>query len=738
MIIVPPNTKEFIIDEYPVFNPISQHFERISYYKEQKRNSIEGKWIDGWWMPGVLYFYVNVFHILLGGKGNAGKKLGRPLCRDLEWDKGRIAVEARGFSGFADDPEVTCNELLTYSSKKKLEEDKLLDTYIRSGYIREEDLNKTYEHPRTYLARQHKSNYGKPLFQNEAKNVIDLECREGGKSYWAANMIAHNFLFDGAYDYDLYLEAKQSKQYLTSDTLIGAIHTKYSSDLLSKFKLGFDNLPGKVEYRGVTYESPFMVQTEGSLQPGKTYRSLEDDKVKSKIHHVTFKDNPLAGNGLRASLVLIEEVGFMDNIEETLGALKESVSQSGRQFGSIYMFGTGGLSKGVALNYTKTIFNSPATYNCLEFDDVYEHKGKIGYFIPKHLGLNQFKEGELLVTNWEKAEKFLNNEFEKTKGDKLKQAMELINNPRLPSHMFLTIEGIFFPTIDLKNRLSELEADRKELDETEKGFVVINEKGEYTFKRTEDKPIRTHPHKVTSFSQGCVEIFERPVYNVHGEIPSGIYIAGCDPVDDDDLKGSLQSAFIINKLTRRIVAEYTARHETAKEYWENLRRLLIFYNAKCNYENAKKGLWQYFENTNSTYLLIDTPKILKEQSIISKSRLTGNKAVGTPASLQVNQWARNLIKQWLMEPMFSNPELANLSHIKTPAFLEELITWNPDGNFDRISAMGMALIALEDKLKINIDLEKPIENNSDKYKKFLNDRINGTSIENISRTKITF
>lgn len=736
------NNTDFILSEIPYFNPIAQHFERINWWKEQKRRCIEGYWLSNTWIPGVLYFYVNFGTILIGNTGgNIGKQLGRPWCRDLEWEKALIYVEARGFSGFADDPEFTCNELLEPIKKEKLIKDDLLDIYIRSGFIREQDLNKTYITPRDYLnKKEYSGNLGKPLFQNEAQNVIDLECREGGKSYWAgAGMMAHNFLFDGAYDYDMYIKAKEEGKFLTSETLVGAIHSKYSSDLISKFKLCIDNLPGTVEYRGVTYPSPLLSETAGSLNVGKTFKSVEDGLDKSKIHHVTFGDSPLAANGIRVGLALLEEVGFMTNIEEVLGSMNESISQSGRRFGTIYMFGTGGLAKGSALTHTKYIFYNPREYNCLAFNDDYENKGEIGYFVPKEKGLNQFKEGVNKITNLEKASKFLDDKFNSLKDNKILQATELINNPRLPSHMFYTIDGLFFPTIDLKNRLGQLESNYKEISSSLKGFVVLNEKGECEWLNTNDKPIRDYPHKVSQMSQGCIEIFELPEKNSLGVVPSGIYLAGCDPVDDDDIKGSLQSTFIINKLTRRIVAEYTARHSTAKEYWENLRRLLIFYNARCNYENAKKGLSQYFENKNSSYLLTETPRILQDKSIISKAKLTGNKALGTPASESVNQWARNLTKQWLMEDAYGQEDIMNLFHIRSTALLQELIQWNTTGNFDRISALGMAMIVLEDRLKITIDLEKPIKTNSDKIKEFLNNSsVNGISTKNISSPKIKF
>jgi hypothetical protein len=731
------NNSNFLEIEIPEFNPISQHFERLSYWKDQKRRCIEGYWVSGKWMPGVLYFYVNFWNIQVSGKGNLGKQIGRPWLRDLEWEKAYIYMEAKGFSGFEGDTKYTCNRLLKPENKQSLIDNQMMDSFIDYGIVRPEDLNKEYRDAREYLRAIHPTNLGKPLFQNEAKNVLDLEARETGKSYWASAMIAHNFLFDGAYDYDIYMQAKAEKNYLTTQTVVGSIDTKYSKDLLDKFGVGFEHLPGKIEYKGIVYHSPLTVETDGSLASGKTFRSKENDIAKSTIKHVTFKDNPLAANGTRPSFVGLEEVGFMTNIEEALGALKECVSESGRQFGTIYMFGTGGLVKGIALNHVKNIFYHPEDYNCLSFDDIYEGRGKTCFFVPKHLGLNQFKEGENKITNWEKADKFLSDNFIKLKDNKYAQAMELINNPRVPSHMFYTVEGMFFPTIDLKEALGNLETDKKILNSSLKGFLTQMEDGTIEWRSQNVSPIREYPFKVNRNSQGCIEIFETPIRDLSGNVPSGVYYAGCDPVDDDDLQGSLQSTFIINKLTRRIVAEYTARHETAKEYWENLRRLLIYYNAKCNFENQKKGIYQYFENKNSLYLLAETPKILKQVAITSKQKMIGNKNIGTPASKEVNQWARNLINEWLKEDMYGNDETLNLFHIKSPALLQELITWNPEANFDRISALGMTLIILEDRRKIIIDTEKKIETVNDKINNFLNPKMNyGTNIQNISLPKI--
>lgn len=717
------HNSEFIVDSIPDFNPISQHYERVTWWKEQKRRCIEGYWVGGKWCPGVLYFYVNFWNIEVESKGSLGKIIGRPWFRDLEWEKGYIMVEARGFSGFADDPKYTCNE--SVRDKEQLEADGLLDLHVANSYVRAEDLDKTYIPAREYLRRDHGKNLGKALFQNEAKNVIDLEARGGGKSFFAGGNIAHNFIFDGAVDYDMYLEHRASNdpkiKPLTTQTLVGAIDSAFSKDLLGKFNLGMKHLPGSVDFNGETFPSPLSVSYSGSLMPGKYLKTTVSE---SKLHHRTFKDNPLAANGTRPSLAYIEETGFMDNIEEALGAMKECVASGERQFGTIYMFGTGGLFKGMAAMHMRNIFYNPEDYNCLAFEDEWEGRGKIGYFVPAYKTLNGFKETQDYITNEEKARNYLEKERESLKQNKIKYASEVINRPIVPSEVFFSLEGTFFPLTELKIAQENLLSNDKLQDAAWSGFVVINEDDTLVWKNSIESPIVEWPYKANKMGQGCVEVYEMPVKDMNGEVPNNVYIAGCDPVDDDGFEGSLQSCFVMNRLTQRIVAEYTGRHETAEQYYENVRKLLLFYNAKCNYENNKKGLFQYMHNMNCSYLLAETPKILRDQGMV-RTAMTGNKAYGTPANQYVNRWARDLIKKWLLDPAYNKENLLNVDTIRSKALIEELIRWNEEGNFDRVSALGMLMILKEQKYKQVISIENQPDSIYDKWSKHLNKKGRG-------------
>jgi hypothetical protein len=200
-----------------------------------------------------------------------------------------------------------------------------------------------------------------------------------------------------------------------------------------------------------------------------------------------------------------------------------------------------------------------------------------------------------------------------------------------------------------------------------------------------------------------------PVKDSSGNVYENRYIAGADPYDNDEsTTTSLGSILILDLMTDRIVAEYTGRPPMADDYFEICRRLCLFYNARLNYENNKKGLFAHFSRMNSTYLLTDVLEILIDKQM-TKPGGVGNTAKGTNASNSINGWARQLITKYLLTPQtiveLENEEEVevtrhNLDFIKNKALLIELSQWNQFGNFDRVSAMGMLMLLREDKLRL--------------------------------------
>jgi len=167
----------------------------------------------------------------------------------------------------------------------------------------------------------------------------------------------------------------------------------------------------------------------------------------------------------------------------------------------------------------------------------------------------------------------------------------------------------------------------------------------------------------------------------------------CDPYDHDKAgTNSLGSTFIYKRFQNfesyydMLVAEYTGRPDTAEDYYENVRKLLMYYNARLLYENERKGIFPYFTQKHCDYLLADQPDIIND--IIGKSTVQRRK--GIHMNVQIKDYGEGLIKEWLNEEFA--PGKKNLTKIMSEALLEELIQYNTKGNFDRVIALIMVMI----------------------------------------------
>ena len=278
--------------------------------------------------------------------------------------------------------------------------------------------------------------------------------------------------------------------------------------------------------------------------------------------------------------------------------------------------------------------------------------------------------------------------------------------PITPQEAILKTKGNLFPVTDLNERLNQLDNNPREFDDVYTGTLIQNAKGEVEFCPTTDLPIRDFPLKDNK-AEGALEIFNLPEKNREDRVFPDRYIIGHDPVDDDESDTlSLTSTFVLDLWTDQIVAEYTGRKTHADDNFEMVRKLCLFYNAKCLYENNKKGIFAYFSRMNCTYLLADTPEYLKDKDLI-KVIGVGNKSKGVNATAPINNYANTLIRDWLLKPITVIQEvdgeqvettIFNLYKIRNRALLKELILFNPDINVDRVRALGMVMLYREEKV----------------------------------------
>ena len=729
------NRNNFLIKDIPKHHPSSVKF--LKFWKQEKKRCIEGYWgIDDaniisdplsnnkeaskWrFMPGKLYFYVNygtIKHRPDYLPKTAPKIKMRPYLRDFEWAYYYVELEARGFSGFSEDEEYSCNRFLlddyTDEELKHMcldqEGNKIDQKYY--NYFKKDGTRKTYVDAREYVRRIFDKPMGLPIYENEASNFMLLGARGGGKSFLTANTIAHEWLFDGA----KYYNEQSIKNPAVAEVLVGAAIAAKSSEILGKVSDMIEELPGKYNKDSV---HPFYKEHSGTLSPNNfknPYRHEYEKKIagkwkklgsKSKIYHATFTvENPEAAAGTRPGLIIVEEVGLAPNILTVHGSNEAAQMTDGVvKFGTSIYIGTGGNVEKII--ESELIFRDPKGFSMLEFNDIWEGNGKIGWFVPAYYMDGNYKDSNG-NTNLTAAIEVYEKRRKEKKKSKSSSAidLEMMNYPLKPSEMFINKLGNRFPIADLKQQLVEVQSNKKDYaDKHWYGELMLTTKGEVKFKPVESSNVvHDYPVLDNKNKPGCIEIFEMPKRNSENIIFPNRYYLGTDTYDDDDSNtNSLGCILVMDSWTKRIVAEYTGRRGT-KEFYEITRKLTLFYNGINNYENNKKGLFWHYEKKKSLNILAETPESLRDEANISIRR-TGNTRFGTPATVGVNKYAIQLIEMWLDDPATNSEEgVTNVQKIRSIGLLKELISYNPDPsyNFDRISALGMLLIIVEDNYRI--------------------------------------
>lgn len=650
------NPTLYKLEEIPQFIPMTEEY--LSFWKQEKDRCLQGYWIGGKWMPGNLYFYINYWNIELKESATSkNAKVGNPFLRDIDWDFAYAYMEARGFSRF---------------EKQTLEE----------------VVGKT---ARQIMQTIYKEDMGKPLFENQAKNIILVGNRGFGKSFMVSGQgIGYEFLFE-------------REKGMKNQIVVGAGETKYSADLLKKVKLGLDFLPGSQEFSGRYYPPPFSKRYRGSWESGKVIEARYETYVGgakiwkgsgSNIKHISYKNNALASNGTRPCLSIFEEAGIFDNLLESWDSSVETVRYGTNQFGTMLALGTGGDMSSGSIRLSE-MFYDPQTYNLVEFEDEWENKGKIGMFVPATRGLNDFKD-ENGNSEEEKAKDYLlkyRDNLLTSGAAKSTIEQEIQYRPLRPSEAFLISSGNVFPRKLLLEQLTSLENSERGKHLSQVGYLDYVD-GVMSWKQDPAlKQITNFPLKKTDDARGAITIYEHPYIDDDGKVPPYLYIGGCDPYDHDKSStGSLGSFFIYKRFqdfdntNDIIVAEYTGRPDTADEYYENVRKLLIYFNAVCLYENERKGMHQYFRIKSCDYLLADQPDYIHD--IIRDTHV--NRGKGVHMTTQIKDHMEIKVRDWLSTEYKEGHY--NTEKIYSIGLLKELIQYNDKGNFDRVIAFMMVLM----------------------------------------------
>ena len=535
--------------------------------------------------------------------------------------------------------------------------------------------------------------------RKEAKHCAEIAKRGASKSYSVASILSKLFVIGDNAETQVNVRAMVTayqKEYLTKD------------GTLNKFVEMID-----FQSQNTQFPSKRLKNSIQDMQWKMGYIDLDTGAQKGTLNEVlgvSSKDDPDKLRGKRSSKIIIEEFGNFPKVTDTYRVILPSVQEGDIVFGQMILIGTGG-SEGADFEGAAEILFNPDGFNIKGLPNVYDKvsgKGKTIFFFPAYINRKGCYNDDGISDVTKALLEICYNRYivKYNTTDTMALTRTKAENPITLQEAIMRRDSTIFPVAQLRDRINQIDSNPNEYDDVFVGELTLEKDGSVEFKPTAAQCIRKFPHKDNKI-EGAVEIFVMPEKDRSGKVFSDRYIAGMDPYDDDVSETtSLGSLFILDLWTDRIVAEYTGRPMFADDTYEIARRLLLFYNARLNYENNKKGLFAYFSRMNSLYLLVDNLEFLKDKDMI-KGYTFGNKQKGVNATQPVNNYARTLIRNWLLKPVNviqkvdgedTEVTIPNLMLIRNRALLEELALWNPDGNFDRVSALGMTMLLREDKM----------------------------------------
>lgn len=541
---------------------------------------------------------------------------------------------------------------------------------------------------------------------NSAKLFLTTNYIVTHNSYLMSHVVLHEWLFDGIID----LQDIHNKGRRTS-VVVGASQTAYSTDHLEKVRVALENMRGGYKVGNVKYPAPFTKKYTGSWRSAdkiiaeykkKGKGAKEKSGSRSTIRHVSWNANPFAAQGGRNNIIVYEEIGMAPEALEVHAAVKDTMSIGGTKFGTMIYIGTGGAMSSGGTQCAYEMFYKPEQYDLVSFDDTYEHKGKIAYFIPTTYTHNSLRDENGYLDVEGATARVM---YERSRANNsIAYANEVQNNPLVPSEIFLVQTGNIFPVSELKQRLNEVEPYSEILEKKVELFFDKSSKyNGVSYRLDVDNKltaINTEPWDKDE-KEGCVVIYEFPQL-VDGRVPDEAYIIGHDPFRDNVEGGTSFASIYVIKTNKHfdtlgyneVVAEYIGRPFYGSDVVNDiLLKLSLFYgNAKIYFENNVGNVKDYFEKHKKLELLANKPSTVLTSSVNRGGNLTYGYSI---SNREVKLRALGYVRNWLLECLEDGKY--NFSRISSKILLQQMIQFNLEGNYDAVMGFTGCILGLNEQ-----------------------------------------
>lgn len=649
-----------------------------SYWQEQRNRVINGYKVGGVKITGDHYFYLN-FCPILKVEDTTAKKSSKVTDFPDFWDGDYNYFWSReiAFNGIVDglgvsvEFEETCRvhaKTMPEAEAQKKALEKLFASLQLEVRIEADYLKGGYN---LIVGKSRRKGYS---YKNAAIAVKNYLCYPKALTIFGA--YEKKFL----YPKGIFTMASNYLNFINANTA-----WVYPKDVVDKM----DHVKAStIEYRnGVKVETGFL----------------------SEIMALTFKDNADAARGKDARDVIFEESGAFGTpglLKQAYKATEDCVMAGDIKTGMITVFGTSGDMEGGTADYSE-MHSNPLRFGMLPFQNIWDEDSedmKCGFFHPINWNMegyydkqgNSDREGAKQV---ELANRKVLLDNGATSAD-IQQRMQ--EKPLGPFEAFGMVSTNNFPVLELKRQLEIVKAKNLHMVMGTPVKLFYD----YEQKRVKAEPIldgsanviyRQKPDNTSL--EGCPVIYEYPA-----EVPQrGAYKIGYDPYRQ--AQGSSLAAIyvyksvIIGERTKRIiVAEYVGRPGEADDVNYIARLFAELYNTTIMHENEVTHVKDYFRRRKQLHYLAYQPdEVIKKN--VKNSKV--NRLYGCHMNDQLKDAGEKYIKSWLLDVQDYDEEgfpIRALDQIYSIGLLEELISYNRKGNFDRVMALMQVMFQDQEDL----------------------------------------
>jgi len=429
-------------------------------------------------------------------------------------------------------------------------------------------------------------------------------------------------------------------------------------------------------------------------------------------------DHPRKLRGARG-FVNFEEGGSFPKLVESWITAKALAEEGGVKFAHMMVWGTGG-EQGDGIMGLEDIFTNPARFECLPFDNCWEEvnqENDHGFFFPVWANMTLFMD-KWGNTDFAKAKAHHDTIREKLqKGSNSLMDKHIAEYPYTPSEALMRLTGNPFPVEKIQRQLRLVDSSAEIKGILKQGELDIQDGKVKFILNPKLDPINHYPHRTDGILEGAFTMFEAPLKDEHGKVPNNLYyiVADCFAVDTEQATewNSLGAYYVYKRANSVFPTEddilvgwYAGRPPKVKDFHRRVFLAARFYNAVVQTEIKGGGqeLLNYAISNGFLQYCGERPTVFNQDKDFRKTsgrqffvRIEENTK---PERIQkLVDW---LLKERSLKVIGDEAQyVLNLEKIYDRALLQELLKYNPNGNFDRISCL-LVLMTIQQEAELKV------------------------------------